>query len=42
MALGVRFPNAWNDGVCGTPMRELMLIPLVALSPIKPEGVNPQ
>ena len=35
-------PNGWNDGVCGTVMRKLMLIPLVALSPIKPEGENPQ
>ena len=42
MALGVRSPNGWNDGVCGTAMRRLMLIPLVALSPIKPEGENPQ
>ena len=34
--------DGWNDGVRGTVMRELMLIPLVALSPTKPEGENPQ
>ena len=35
-------PNGWNDGVCGTVMRKPLLIPLVALSPIKPEGENRQ
>ena len=35
-------PNAWNDRVPGMVMHKLLLIPLVPLSPIKPEGENPQ
>ena len=34
--------NAWSDRVPGMVMRKLLLIPLVALSPIKPEGENPR
>lgn len=39
VALGFASPNGWNDGVRGTVMRKLMLM---ALSPVKPEGENPQ
>ena len=37
---GRSLPNAWKDRVPGAVMRKLLLIALVALSPIKPEGEN--
>jgi hypothetical protein len=34
-------PIGWKDGVCGTVMRKPLLIPFVALSPIKPGRREP-